>query len=329
MLLLLLLTLVGCDTADSLSQVVEEPKPDSSESVSLGEEQIQEEAFEPFTFVDDLGVTHTFDEPAERVISTYSAMTEILFAIDAQDQLIGVGTSEAYPAEALEKPSFSYKDDPEVFIAAKPDVVLVRSAMAKRFVDTFEPLEDFGIRVVALDFHGDDFDDYVLRLARIVDQTDEAEQALKIYAERLQELKDRAAAIPENERLGVFFESREKDYRTAARGSMAYQTLEIIGVENVAEVDLEEASSSSVADYGVERILEKADRIDVYIAQEGVMNKGVTIEGIQSRPGFDAIRAVREDRVLIVDEKLISSPTFRQIEGAEHLFNTIYPAYAD
>jgi iron complex transport system substrate-binding protein len=127
----------------------------------------------------------------------------------------------------------------------------------------------------------------------------------------------------------VFFESREKDYRTAARGSMAYKTLKLIGVENVAEVDLEEESSSSVADYGVERILEKAEEIDVYIAQEGVMNKGVTVEGITSRPGFDAVKAVRENRVMIVDEKLISSPTFRQLEGAEALFEAIYPEYAE
>ena len=74
-----------------------------------------------------------------------------------------------------------------------------------------------------------------------------------------------------------------------------------------------------MVEYPVEKLLEKAESVQVYVAQTGGMNKGVTMEDILARPGYTAIRAVREGHVLVIDEKLVASPTFRQLEGIELL----------
>jgi iron complex transport system substrate-binding protein len=108
---------------------------------------------------------------------------------------------------------------------------------------------------------------------------------------------------------------------------MAYAGLELINVINVAEENMEKDTTSSIADFGEEYLLAEADNIDVYIAQLGVMNKEVSVDVIKSRPGFDVIKAIKDDRIFIVDEKLISSPTFRQIEGLTQVFEYIYPGY--
>ena len=76
---------------------------------------------------------------------------------------------------------------------------------------------------------------------------------------------------------------------------------------------MEKNTASTIAHFGEEYLLAQANNIDVYIAQHGAMNKTVTIESIKKRPGFYIIKAIKEDRILIIDEKLISSPTFRQV----------------
>ena len=67
------------------------------------------------------------------------------------------------------------------------------------------------------------------------------------------------------------------------------------------------------------KLIEKADRIEVYVAQLGGMNKTVTLEDIYSRPGYLALAAVQNGHVLVIDEKLVASPTFRQLDGVELL----------
>ena len=54
----------------------------------------------------------------------------------------------------------------------------------------------------------------------------------------------------------------------------------------------------------------------------------VTVEEIRAEPGFAVIRAVREGRVLLVDEALVSRPTMQLLEGIETLRRLLYPDFA-
>jgi len=87
----------------------------------------------------------------------------------------------------------------------------------------------------------------------------------------------------------------------------------------LAATDAPENPGSSMVEYPVEKLLEKGESIEVYVAQSGGMNKRVTLADILARPGYMAIRAVRDGYILVIDEKLIASPTFRQLEGIELL----------
>jgi iron complex transport system substrate-binding protein len=288
--------------------------------------QEQETKDAAITITDAYGEEITLDGPAQAIISTYSAITENLFALGAGDQVIGIGTAEAYPPEALELPSYSYsKDDVEKFIAANPDVIFFREAVATKYEDLVSELEGAGIKVIAL--QNTDFDNYVTTIAKVVGKEDTAQDMLEDFHAQMDALKARADKIPEEERVGVFFESRAKEYNTASQSSIAYNGLELINVVNVAKENMEKDTTSSIADFGEEYLLAEADNIDVYIAQLGVMNKEVSIESIKSRPGFDVIKAIKDDRIFIVDEKLISSLTFRQIEGLTQVFEYVYPEY--
>jgi len=61
------------------------------------------------------------------VISLVPAVTEMLFAIGAGDQVVGVSSYEIYPPEAKKRPSMGALFDPDIerILAAKSDLVIV------------------------------------------------------------------------------------------------------------------------------------------------------------------------------------------------------------
>ena len=65
-------------------------------------------------------------QPFTRIISLYAAHTENLFALGLDGGIIGVSRSETFPPRAKERPVFSYREDPERLLAARPDLVLTR-----------------------------------------------------------------------------------------------------------------------------------------------------------------------------------------------------------
>ena len=78
------------------------------------------------TIHDSQGNTILIEKPFNRIISLYSAHTENLCSIGAADQLVGISRSDDFPEDILTKPRFSYREDPEKFIAHNPDLVLIR-----------------------------------------------------------------------------------------------------------------------------------------------------------------------------------------------------------
>lgn len=86
--------------------------------------------------------------PAEaRIVSLVPSFTEILFAIGAQDRLVGVSSYCDYPPEAKELPRVGGYFDPnyEAIIALRPNIVLVSDYRG----ETKEHLAAFGIEVRA------------------------------------------------------------------------------------------------------------------------------------------------------------------------------------
>ncbi len=99
--------------------------------------------------------------------------------------------------------------------------------------------------------------------------------------------------------------------------------LDQAGGINIA-TDAIQVRKTNIADYGKERILKHALEIDIFLAQNGRMNP-VTRQSILDEPGFNAIKAVREDRVYLIEESLVSRPTYRILEGVEKLNGIFFP----
>lgn len=279
------------------------------------------------SFVDDSGQRVTAARPFKRIISLYGAHTENLFSLGLDREIIGVSPHESYPPAALKKPVFSYRDDPERFLAARPDLVLIRPMIFKGHAALVAALERAGVTVVSLQpLKAGDLKTYWRRLGLLAGRRDQAEEMIRRLETGLARMKALTAKTPRDKRPRVFFESIHRRMKTFAPGAMALFVLEAAGGVNLAS-DAKATANYTIADYGKERILSLARRMDVYLAQVGPMNR-VTVEDIRRESGFGAIKAVREGRIYLVDEQIVSRPTLRLLRGVAAVHKLLYPQRA-
>ncbi len=280
------------------------------------------------SFTDDEGLEINLEKPAERIISLYSAHTENIYSLGGENRLIGGYKTCTYPPEAAFLPMYDYNGDPEAVIGAEPDVVIIRPFIRTKAPDFVKALENAGITVVSLYPDSfEDFDEYINKLALITGTEDKAEVILKDFHNQLEEISRLTSTV--DDKQTVFFESTENNVRTVAHNSMPAIAIELAGGINLAEGLSASSEGGTIAEFGAERVLLNGDNIDVYISQRGSMNSGGNAKSISERDGFDTIKAIKEDRFYTINEKIISSPTFRFVKGVREVARFLYPDVVD
>jgi len=274
------------------------------------------------TIVDQAGRRIAVNTPFRRIISLYGAHTENLFALGLTEEIIGVSPHEDFPPQAAAKPVFSYHDDPEKFIAARPDLVLVRPMIDRGYPKFVSMLEQSGAIVVSLQpATVDEMYTYWELLGILTGKRDQARRLISRFQLTVSELKNVADARPDKKH--VYFEAVHSKMKTFTPDSMAIFALETAGGINVA-ADAEAVRNTNIAYYGKERILSHAAEIDVYLAQYGTMNRP-TVAMIRNEAGFQIIRAVKQDQIFLIEEQIVSRPTMRLLEGIRWIGRILYP----
>jgi iron complex transport system substrate-binding protein len=158
-------------------------------------------------------------------------------------------------------------------------------------------------------------------LGLLTGRREEAAAMAAGFRQAVAELQALTAGLRPKKR--VYFEAIHSKMKTFAPNSMAIFALEAAGGLNVA-ADAQPVRETNIAAYGKERILARAAEIDVFLAQTGTMNEP-TIAMIQAEPGFGALRAVQAGQVFLIDERLVSRPTLRLLDGIWAIGRILYP----
>ncbi len=264
------------------------------------------------------------EKPFERIISLFPAHTENLFFLGAENAVIGVARSDDYPPEVKNISRFSAQDGLEKFLAAKPDLILVRPMLDHGYAPLIKRLEQFGITVVSLQpSHVDEMFIYWKILGRLTGREQSAEKMVGFFKKNVNKINSLVHEIEQENRRRVYFEAIHSQMKTFSPGAMPLFALETAGGINVAS-EATSVRGTNIAYFGKEKIMSLADQIDIYLAQHGVMNRS-TKEMIQNEPGFSVIKAVREEKIYLVDEKLVSRPTMRLLSGILQIGEILYP----
>lgn len=268
------------------------------------------------------------EKPFQRIISLYGAHTENLFYLGLENNIVGVTKNESFPESAKLKPVFSYQDDPEKFLGSGADLVLVRPMIERGYPDLIKHLKKFGIEVISLQPGTvDEMYSYWMALGILTGKKKEAAKMVKDFkaeVARYKTISNRRFVDPDKVETPkkVYFEAIHSKMKTFTPGAMALFALETAGGINIA-TDAKASRGTNIGNYGKERILSHASEIDVFIAQNGVMNQ-TSVDIIKNEPGFDIIKAVKNRQIYIVDEMIVSRPCFRLLQGIEKIEAILY-----
>lgn len=279
------------------------------------------------TIRDSAGREIRVNEPFSRIVSLYSAHTENLYTLGAADQVVGVSRIDAamdgdIGRWAKQKKTLSARNSPERFLAASPDLVIVRPMLDHGYPRLMNQLGRFGVQVISLQPGDiDEMKTYWRILGRLTGREPAAEAMVERFEAGVSKAKAISGAIPE--RKTVYFEAIHRRFKTFSPGSMPLFALDCAGGINIAH-DARPSRGTNIADFGMERIIARGEEIDVYLSQTGHMNRA-TIEEIRSVPGFTTIRAVRKGEIYRVDEGIVARPTIRLLEGIARIGAILYP----
>ncbi|TAN40528.1 MAG: cobalamin-binding protein [Nitrospirae bacterium] len=229
----------------------------------------------------------------KRIISLAPNVTEILFALGLEENLIGVTDFCDYPAAAKKKRKIGGMSNPslEAVVSLKPDlVILTTDGNPKEFK---ERLEAFNIRT------------YVVRSRRIQDLPQGirdlgAALAVSAKADRLAAdieltLKKYRNKKPASPMKKVLFIVWPEPLIAAGPGTVIDDALRLLGAENIAG-----RASAAYPKYSIEDILRTSP--DLIIVGKGMGNVEKVSEGLFRR--LKILPAVRDRKVFYVSDDL-------------------------
>ena len=323
-IVMLFALLTGCAAKQEPAQQEPAQTEDTAAQQPEAEAPAQEEepAEEPetaepaVTLTDMTGREITLDEPATRIVALTPSDCEILYAIGAGDLLVGRGKYCDYPAEVLDIPAVESGSDTNIeqIVELQPQV-LIMSTMSQTD-EQVQQLEAAGIHVVVSD--AQDIDGVytaINMIGELVGKQDEAASVVESMQKTFDEIKANAGDGTKT----IYFEVSPLEYGlwTAGTGTFMDEIANMMGLKNCfADVEGWAAISE-------EQVLERNP--DYILTISMYYGEGPTPEEeIASRAGWENVTAVKNGKILNLQNNELSRPAPRLAEGAKALYDFVY-----
>ncbi len=252
---------------------------------------------------DDRGVSVTFAQSPQRIVSLLPSLTESVCAMDQCQRLVGVDRYSNYPASVRHLPVLGGGLDPNIegIVALKPDVVLLATSSRAS-----QRLESLGIKVVALEPKSHADVRRVLKKIGVLLEIPEAQGADRLWRIIDTSVSAAAQSLPGKARnVRVYFEVNRGPY-AAGETSFIGETLTRLGVKNI-----------------VPAALGPFPRLNpefvVRANPDVIMVGSRSMQSMEAYPGWSSIKAVREQRICVlgIDESdVVVRPGPRMAEAA-------------
>jgi iron complex transport system substrate-binding protein len=241
----------------------------------------------PVTVRDDLGRAVRLEAAPQRIVSLVPSHTETVCALGACERLVGRDLHSDHPAAVLALPALgsAFAPDLEALVALRPDLVLV-----DEYSGAAEALAPLGIAVSAgTPQRLDELFLLLERLGRLLGVDEEADR----LAQRLRdELDEVTALVAGRAPPTVFYELDPSPY-SVGPASFIGTLITLAGGENVVPPDL---GDFPLVD---PEFVVAADPSVIVLADAPY---GVDLAALRARPGWATIAAVREGRVVELDQ---------------------------
>lgn len=253
------------------------------------------------------GPAQSTNEPDDlRIISLSPGTTEIVFALGRGDKMVGVTTYCNYPPAALEVEKVGDALNPSVehIVSLRPTLVLGvvdQAAVAER-------LTPLGINVHLMNATSlDGVMDEMTTIALLTGAGDEGERIVADMRGRIAAVRERATTLDESAWPTVFVEVWDEPLMSAGPGTFTHDVVISAGGRPALNLTMPWPNVDTEA---------------VIVAKPQVVlltHANRTIEHLRARPGWNAIPAVKDERVFLIDPDSISRPGPRIVDALEEV----------
>ena len=272
----------------------------------------------PLTVVDATGTEVTLEAAPQRIVSTSPSETEILFALGLGDRIVAVSDYDNYPAEALDKPKIGGTWDPneEAILAMQPDLVIGGISMKPEIA---ERLRSLGVVLYKANPGTlEEAVDTILQIGVLTGTQEKAEELAAAMREDLRRVTEAAATVPEEEKVKVYLEFAPG--WTVGKGEYLDEMIRLAGGINIA------GDTEGWTMINEEHVIAQNPDVILYAADLIDMETGKPFdELIRSRPGWDSITAILENRLYGLSEDIISRTGPRITDALLQVAEALYP----
>ncbi len=272
-----------------------------------------EEKTGPITIVDDLDRTVTLDDTADRIVSLSSSNTEILFAIDAGDKVVGRDEYSDYPEEALDIPTVGGFSTPNIekILGVDPDLIIA-DPIAQDAIFSIENT------ITTLYFESKSVDDLLSvidKIGSVTGKESEAENLIDDMQTRMEAITDITDDFTSAEKPSVYIEVFEGLW-TVGSSSHINNLISMAGGINIFD---DQDDDYFIANEEV--IIDRKPDVIVLYGEMG--SYAATIDEVKNR-GWGVIPAVENDQIYVIDGDLLD-PCPRIVDGIEYLAYYFHP----
>jgi len=280
--------------------------------------------------IDEVG--RSVDVPAQvkRIVTLAPNLAEIVYALGAEDRLVGVSQYTDHPPAAKEKPSIGMPVNPslEAIVGAKPDLVLATTSI--NFVNTVDALTRLGVPVYTTDPHT--IEGTLRSITDIGGVIGSSQQASALVADLQARLDALKAKLKKEPPVRVLFVVWEQPLHSIGDNTFIADALHWAGADSVIH------TKQNWPTISMEEVVKLDPDYIVYADnQMGASGNDSSapadlraaiarhLDELRSQPVWRDLTAVREGHVAVVGDE-IQVPAPGLIESIEQLARQLHPA---
>ncbi|MDG4953310.1 heme/hemin ABC transporter substrate-binding protein [Actinobacillus equuli] len=228
----------------------------------------------------------------ERIVSIGGDVTEIIYALGAEQALVGRDSTSIAPLAAQQLPDVGYMRQLNVegILALKPTKV-ISSDVAQPSV-VFEQLKSAGVTVERVPFEYT-LESVIQKIQRVGKLVNKPQQAVKLAEKFTNELKA-VSTSPLDVRILFILNHAGSNYMAAGKNTVADSIIRLIGATNAMQNSIR---FSPISQEGV-----IAARPDLLVLTKMSLESLGSIDKVWSLPGMALTPAAKKKNVIVLDD---------------------------
>jgi iron complex transport system substrate-binding protein len=255
-----------------------------------------------------------------RIVSLAPNLTEILFALELDEKIVGVSNNSDYPAAAANKKKVGsfWQPNIETIIAAKPDLVVTLQTRTEQQKSVSDSLRRLGFKVLTLKIEKiEELFTAIREVGKAADCRQLSDEVVKNISSKLNIVQSKVSSL---DKVRVLWVVQVEPLRVAGRNTFINELIELAGGEN--------AIGPTISQYpqiGTEELLACGAEVIIQSAmgKSNISEQQKAAERFWSRR--PTLPAVKNNRIYVIEADTALRLGPRLPEGTETIAKCLHP----